>query len=99
MPPTLPAPPGLVPPHPSFSGAQARSPHNVPLLFFGTSEVACLRPAVLTRFEAGVARSFHAPKAGRKGQAFRRSLCEVETYLRVRAAILLSLMKLSWMAI
>ncbi len=60
-------------------------PSNIPLLFFGTAEVAFLKPAALTPFETGVRRGLHGSKIARKEQAFRRALCEVETYLRVGA--------------
>ncbi|GAB4814051.1 hypothetical protein N2152v2_001097 [Parachlorella kessleri] len=63
-------------------GPQARVPSNIPLLFFGTAEVAFLKPAALTPFETGVRRGLHGSKIARKEQAFRRALCEVETYLR-----------------
>ena len=83
----LPAPSPAAPPSRRTAGARALAPANTPVLFFGTAEVSCLRGGALTRFEQGVRRGFHASaKTGRKEQAFRRALCEVEAWLRVRRA-------------
>lgn len=86
-PPTSLHPLSLTRSSPGLAGGPARSPQNIPLLYFGTAEVGCLRPGALTGFEEGLARGFHGSQRKRKEQAFRRALCEVEAFLRVRTGV------------